>query len=106
MNHNNMPDSQTIGSWVFLAGVDVQATAETATIVTFGDSITDGAASTVNENHRWPDYLYSRLLANKVASASRSAAAHLLAFSRKNGSCVPATRYVRGSGLGIMPGGL
>jgi hypothetical protein len=40
------------------------------------------------------------------ASASRSASAHLLAFSRKNGSCVPATRYVRGSGLGIMPGGL
>jgi len=40
------------------------------------------------------------------ASASRSASAHLLAFSRKNGSCVPATRYVRGSGLGIMAGGL
>src|ERR1700722_14035161 len=40
------------------------------------------------------------------ASASRSASALLLAFSRKNGSCVPATRYMRGSGLGIMPGGL
>src|SRR5580704_12457124 len=40
------------------------------------------------------------------ASASRSASAHFLAFSRKNGSCVPATRYVRGRGLGITAGGL
>ena len=32
------------------------------------------------------------------APASRSASAHRVAFSRKNGSCVPATRYVRGSG--------
>lgn len=40
------------------------------------------------------------------ASASRSASAHLIAFSRKNGSCVPATRYARGSGFGITPGGL
>jgi Terminase small subunit len=40
------------------------------------------------------------------ASTSRSATAHLLAFSRKNGSCVPATRYVRGSGLDMVPGGL
>ena len=35
------------------------------------------------------------------APASRSAAAHLVVFSRKNGSCVPATRYVRGIRLGI-----
>jgi hypothetical protein len=61
----SISDPQTIGSWVFLAGVDVQASAQTTTIVTFGDSITDGAASTVNANHRWPNYLYSRLLANK-----------------------------------------
>src|ERR1700722_13229576 len=40
------------------------------------------------------------------APAPRSASAHLLALPRKNGSCVPATRYARGSGLGITPGGL
>src|SRR5579862_7195962 len=40
------------------------------------------------------------------APASRSATAHLVAFSRKNGSCVPATRYVRGIRLGIPLGGL
>src|SRR5712691_4157450 len=34
------------------------------------------------------------------AAASRSAAAHRAALSRKNGSSVPATRYVRGNGVG------
>jgi hypothetical protein len=40
------------------------------------------------------------------APASRSASANLFAFPRKNGSCVPATRHVRGSGSGMTPGGL
>ncbi len=31
----------------------------------FGDSITDGARSTADTNHRWPDILASRLLASK-----------------------------------------
>ena len=31
--------------------------------------------------------------------------AHRVAFSRKNGSSVPATRYARGIGPGITPGG-
>ena len=30
-------------------------------IVTLGDSITDGALSTPNANHRWPDLLAARL---------------------------------------------
>jgi lysophospholipase L1-like esterase len=42
--------------------VDVEPTdAHAAAIVAFGDSITDGAASTENANHRWPDYLSARL---------------------------------------------
>jgi lysophospholipase L1-like esterase len=53
--------SGTITSWVFLNGVDVMAPAASAAVVTFGDSITDGAASTVNTNHRWPDVLAARL---------------------------------------------
>ncbi len=56
---------QNIGSWIFLAGVDVQAPAKAAAIVAFGDSITDGAQSTLNANHRWPNYLAERLLAAK-----------------------------------------
>jgi lysophospholipase L1-like esterase len=55
----------TITSWVFLTGVDVLAPADAWSIIAFGDSITDGARSTVDGNHRWPDTLASRLLARK-----------------------------------------
>ena len=54
-----------ITSWVFLTGVDVLAPASASAIVAFGDSITDGARSTVDANHRWPDILAGRLLARK-----------------------------------------
>ena len=55
----------TFFTWDFLKGVDVTADAKAASIITFGDSITDGAHSTRNANARWPDILASRLLANK-----------------------------------------
>jgi len=49
-------------SWYFLKGVDVEpATERAAAVIAFGDSITDGALSTENANHRWPDYLAARL---------------------------------------------
>ncbi len=56
-----MPDATEIQTRLFLSGVEVAAAPGTKTIVTFGDFITDGAASTPNANHRWPDYLASRL---------------------------------------------
>ncbi len=40
----------------------------------------------------------ARSLITTSAPASRSAAAHRVALPRKNGSSVPATRYVRGTG--------
>lgn len=51
-----------IFSWLWLDGVDVVHPSETGTIVAFGDSITDGTASTLDANHRWPDFLARRLL--------------------------------------------
>ena len=54
-----------ITSWPFLKGVDVGADDKAASIVAFGDSITDGAHSTPNANSRWPDLLAHRLQANK-----------------------------------------
>jgi len=53
--------ARTITRWPFLAGVDVEGTAESAAIVTLGDSITDGANSTTDANKRWPDLLAARL---------------------------------------------
>jgi lysophospholipase L1-like esterase len=60
----------------FLSGVDVSSQTTVAgsaasrkggTIVAFGDSITDGYASTVDANKRWPDRLAERLSARADA---------------------------------------
>jgi hypothetical protein len=48
-------------SWYFLDALDMMAPAEAHTIVAFGDSITDGTASTMNGDDRWPDVLARRL---------------------------------------------
>ncbi len=60
----------TTTSWWFLDAVDMRLAAGTQVIVAFGDSITDGTASTLNGDDRWPDVLSRRLHAaygNRVA---------------------------------------
>jgi len=57
-------------SWFFLDAVDMMVPAGTPVILCFGDSITDGTASTLNGDDRWPDVLARRLkatLGNRVA---------------------------------------
>ncbi len=49
----------------FISGVDVEAAVPA--IVTFGDSITDGTASSNDKNKRWPDVLAERLAAAGMA---------------------------------------
>jgi lysophospholipase L1-like esterase len=51
----------TTTSWYFLDALDVMASASTRVIVAFGDSITDGTASTLNGDDRWPNALSRRL---------------------------------------------
>jgi lysophospholipase L1-like esterase len=58
-----LPTASTITTWPFLTGVDVATSDPVGTIVAFGDSITDGAASTIDANRRWPNLLADRLLA-------------------------------------------
>ena len=50
-------------SWFFLDAVDMAAAPGMAAVVAFGDSITDGTASTMNGDDRWPDVLLQRLQA-------------------------------------------
>jgi lysophospholipase L1-like esterase len=60
----------TSASWFFLDAVEMMAPADAFAIMAFGDSITDGTASTMNGDDRWPDVLSRRLKAlygNKVA---------------------------------------
>jgi lysophospholipase L1-like esterase len=57
-------------SWYFLDALDMLAPADARAIVAFGDSITDGTASTMNGDDRWPDVLARRLhmvYGNKIA---------------------------------------
>jgi lysophospholipase L1-like esterase len=63
----SIPNATTIESWVFLSDLDVLAPERATTLVAFGDSITDGARSTVDANHRWPNILSDRLLARRGA---------------------------------------
>jgi lysophospholipase L1-like esterase len=48
-------------SWFFLDAVEMMAPSGSYAIVAFGDSITDGTASTMNGDDRWPDVLSRRL---------------------------------------------
>jgi lysophospholipase L1-like esterase len=61
----SLDSPQTFFTWDFLKGIDVSADEKSASIVTFGDSITDGAHSTRDANTRWPDVLARRLQADK-----------------------------------------
>ncbi len=56
-----LPTGTTIQNWFFLTGVQVLAGARPASIVTLGDSITDGTRSTPDTNSRWPNFLAERL---------------------------------------------
>jgi lysophospholipase L1-like esterase len=58
-----LPVATTTQSWFFLSRVEVMAPAGTGAVVAFGDSITDGTASTPDTNNRWPDHLAARLMA-------------------------------------------
>jgi lysophospholipase L1-like esterase len=60
-----LSEPATITSWVFLTGVDVLASESASAVVAFGDSITDGARSTVDTNRRWPNVLAERLRARR-----------------------------------------
>ncbi len=55
-----------VNSRLFLSAVMVEAAPGTRTVVAFGDSITDGAASTPGTDQRWPDFLAHRLAGQKV----------------------------------------
>jgi lysophospholipase L1-like esterase len=65
INAADMTTATHTDHWYFLNGVDVLAKKSAGAIVTFGDSITDGAKSTTGGNQRWPDDLARRLQANK-----------------------------------------
>ncbi|MBV9147265.1 MAG: SGNH/GDSL hydrolase family protein [Acidobacteria bacterium] len=60
-----LPEAKKVDHWYFISGVDVEVAASGArSVVTLGDSITDGHGATTNGNDRWPDVLAERLRSN------------------------------------------
>lgn len=49
-------------NYYYLAGVDVRSWFARGTVVTYGDSITDGFVATYGTYHRWPDFLAERIV--------------------------------------------
>jgi lysophospholipase L1-like esterase len=58
----------TTSSYYWLSAVDVEADARSSAIVTLGDSITDGFASTIDSNQQWPSQLAMRLHADPATA--------------------------------------
>jgi len=60
----DLPDAKHPDHWYQLSEIDVLAGLSAASIVAFGDSITDGHGATTNGNDRWTDVLARRLQAS------------------------------------------
>jgi lysophospholipase L1-like esterase len=60
-----IPAPTTTEMRFFLSGIEVQAGDRARSIVTLGDSLTDGMNSTLDANKRWPDRLAERLLVRR-----------------------------------------
>jgi lysophospholipase L1-like esterase len=58
-----IPNAAVKTSWYWLSDVEVLAPDQTAAIVAFGDSITDGVGAKQDEYGDWPDQLAKRLAA-------------------------------------------
>jgi lysophospholipase L1-like esterase len=58
----SLPVGSTMTSWDFLTDVEVLKPL-TRGLITFGDSLTDGTGSTLDADHRYPDYLATALAA-------------------------------------------
>jgi lysophospholipase L1-like esterase len=59
-----MPVADPVQTPVLLSGVDVRVVEPTASVVTLGDSLTEGTGATPDGYGRWPDVLAARLVAD------------------------------------------
>lgn len=78
---------------IFLSAVLAETAAGTRTVVAFGDSITDGAASGMNANSRWPDFLAANLAEQGVTVVNAGISGARLLGSRMGENA--AARFTR-----------
>ena len=91
-----LPTVATTRNWFLISRVEVDAPGAEGVIVAFGDSITDGAASTADRNSRWPD-----LLAQRMAVSSASPMRHGVANAGIGGNRV-LSDAAYGSGINAL----
>jgi lysophospholipase L1-like esterase len=60
----DLKDAKHVDHWFQVSEIDVLASPGAASVVTLGDSITDGHGATTNGNDRWTDVLAARLQAS------------------------------------------
>ena len=60
----------TTTAYLWLSALDVSAPANAAAIVAFGDSITDGVGTTLDQNRAWPSLLAAKLSSAPSADAT------------------------------------
>jgi lysophospholipase L1-like esterase len=95
----NYPYTST--SWYFLNAIDVMAASDTVVVCAFGDSITDGTASTINGNDRWSNDLSRRLHAaygNRVSVVNQGIGGNTVALP---GASQPAVQRLDRDVLGL-----
>jgi lysophospholipase L1-like esterase len=66
----SFPVAAELGSYFYLAALDVSAPPAAAAIIALGDSITDGTGATHGADRTWPDNLAKRLNAAGVRNVS------------------------------------
>ena len=66
-----LQDATFLRSYLWLAGIDVKAAPKAATIIAFGDSITDGFSTTPDADTPWPSILARRLAAQRGSRRAR-----------------------------------
>ncbi|WP_409461245.1 SGNH/GDSL hydrolase family protein [Stenotrophomonas maltophilia] len=63
----DLSDATATTARLFLTGIDVEAPASARSVVVIGDSITDGATASLDQDQRWTDHLAVRLAPRGVA---------------------------------------
>lgn len=67
VDKREMEVQDTTNTRMFLSGILVDGVGKSRAVAAFGDSITDGNASSLDSNHRWPDFLATRLAEENIA---------------------------------------
>jgi lysophospholipase L1-like esterase len=79
-------------SWFFIDAVEMSMPSDSFAVLAFGDSITDGTASTMNGDDRWPDVLARRLRAvhgNRIAVVNAGIGGNQIAGPAEYGASKP-----------------